>query len=78
MHDMCCILSAHCTVMYLTIHDTCSVVPQMYGGMRGIRGLVTETSLLDPEEVCLHDNIYTPTPYDISFAGHPFPWLQYP
>ena len=23
----------------------------MYGGMRGIRGLVTETSLLDPEEV---------------------------
>ena len=22
----------------------------MYGGMRGIRGLVTETSLLDPEE----------------------------
>ena len=23
---------------------------QMYGGMRGIRGLVTETSLLDPEE----------------------------
>ena len=24
---------------------------QMYGGMRGIRGLVTETSLLDPEEV---------------------------
>jgi citrate synthase len=24
--------------------------PQMYGGMRGIRGLVTETSLLDPEE----------------------------
>ena len=25
--------------------------PQMYGGMRGIRGLVTETSLLDPDEV---------------------------
>lgn len=24
---------------------------QMYGGMRGIRGLVTETSLLDPDEV---------------------------
>ena len=24
---------------------------QMYGGMRGIRALVTETSLLDPEEV---------------------------
>lgn len=22
----------------------------MYGGMRGIRGLVTETSVLDPEE----------------------------
>ncbi len=22
----------------------------MYGGMRGIKGLVTETSLLDPEE----------------------------
>jgi hypothetical protein len=25
-------------------------VDMMYGGMRGIRGLVTETSLLDPEE----------------------------
>jgi len=25
-------------------------VDQMYGGMRGIRGLVTETSVLDPEE----------------------------
>jgi citrate synthase len=25
---------------------------QAYGGMRGIKGLVTETSLLDPEEVC--------------------------
>ena len=24
---------------------------QMYGGMRGIKALVTETSLLDPEEV---------------------------
>ena len=23
---------------------------QMYGGMRGIKGLVTETSVLDPEE----------------------------
>lgn len=28
----------------------------MYGGMRGIKGLVTETSVLDPEEViCLLD-----------------------
>lgn len=26
------------------------IVEQMYGGMRGIRSLVTETSLLDPQE----------------------------
>ncbi len=25
-------------------------ISQMYGGMRGIKGLVTETSVLDPEE----------------------------
>lgn len=31
----------------LTIFSFC----QAYGGMRGIKGLVTETSLLDPEEV---------------------------
>lgn len=53
----------------------------MYGGMRGIRGLVTETSLLDPEEVGLHDNIYTPTPYGIvlqgiRFRGYSIPELQ--
>lgn len=24
---------------------------QLYGGMRGMKGLVTETSVLDPEEV---------------------------
>ena len=28
-----------------------SLTVQMYGGMRGIKALVTETSLLDPEEV---------------------------
>ena len=26
-------------------------VDMMYGGMRGMKGLVTETSVLDPEEV---------------------------
>ena len=30
---------------------TFSLTAQMYGGMRGIKALVTETSLLDPEEV---------------------------
>ena len=33
-------------VILCSIH----VCLQMYGGMRGIRGLVTETSQLDPEE----------------------------
>lgn len=27
-----------------------AIVQQMYGGMRGMKGLVTETSVLDPEE----------------------------
>ena len=27
-----------------------TTVNMMYGGMRGIRGLVTETSVLDPDE----------------------------
>ena len=31
-------------------HSVVLCVVKMYGGMRGIRGLVTETSLLDPEE----------------------------
>jgi citrate synthase len=38
-------------------------VDMMYGGMRGIRGLVTETSLLDPEE-------------GIRFRGYSIPELQ--
>lgn len=25
-----------------------------YGGMRGIKGMITETSVLDPQEVCAH------------------------
>ena len=34
-------------------------VDMLYGGMRGIKGLVYETSLLDPEEVIKHlFNIY--------------------
>lgn len=32
------------------VYNMFSVYCQMYGGMRGIRGLVTETSVLDPEE----------------------------
>ena len=28
----------------------CIIVHKMYGGMRGIKGLVTETSVLDPDE----------------------------
>lgn len=27
--------------------------PQVYGGMRGMKGLVYETSVLDPEEVSI-------------------------
>lgn len=38
-------------------------IDMMYGGMRGIRGLVTETSLLDPEE-------------GIRFRGYSIPELQ--
>ena len=30
--------------------DDVDIVFQMYGGMRGMKGLVTETSVLDPEE----------------------------
>ena len=36
---------------------------QMYGGMRGIKGLVTETSVLDPDE-------------GIRFRGHSIPDCQ--
>ena len=32
-----------------TVHNR-GVCGQMYGGMRGMKGLVTETSVLDPEE----------------------------
>ena len=34
---------------YIFLHSPILVL-QMYGGMRGIKGLVTETSVLDPEE----------------------------
>ena len=50
----------------------------MYGGMRGIRGLVTETSLLDPEEVRGHLLLGNQTLSLLLFAGNPFPWLQHP
>jgi len=33
------------------VNSMCLSGVQMYGGMRGIKGLVTETSVLDPEEV---------------------------
>lgn len=29
------------------------VLPQVYGGMRGMKGLVYETSVLDPDEVSI-------------------------
>lgn len=35
--------------MYLKIQSE-KKFQQMYGGMRGIKGLVTETSVLDPDE----------------------------
>lgn len=31
-----------------------SCVEQVYGGMRGMKGLVYETSVLDPDEVSTH------------------------
>lgn len=30
-----------------------SSLPQVYGGMRGMKGLVYETSVLDPDEVSI-------------------------
>lgn len=33
-------------------------VDMVYGGMRGIKGLIYETSLLDPEEVTFADYLY--------------------
>ena len=32
-------------------------VDMMYGGMRGMKGLVTETSVLDPEEVTVYQTV---------------------
>ena len=32
-------------------------VDMLYGGMRGIKGLIYETSLLDPEEVSIANNV---------------------
>lgn len=40
-----------------------SISPQVYGGMRGMKGLIYETSVLDPDEVGL-----PPTPAPL---GHP-------
>lgn len=33
------------------------VHPQVYGGMRGMKGLVYETSVLDPDEVSAPQNV---------------------
>ena len=68
--------------MCVCVCSYCKTV-QMYGGMRGIRGLVTETSLLDPEEVgnnsgtkhtcSLHLALFM---QGIRFRGYSIPELQ--
>ena len=44
------LLSSHIILPRFAIYAGLISFTQMYGGMRGIRGLVTETSLLDPDE----------------------------
>lgn len=48
-------------------------VDMLYGGMRGIKGLIYETSLLDPEEVCFA--IFRAL--QMIVLGHQIPWFVY-
>ena len=41
--------SSYSSMKRSSVSDSFSIF-QMYGGMRGMKGLVTETSVLDPEE----------------------------
>lgn len=38
--------------------ECCFSVQQVYGGMRGMKGLVYETSVLDPDEVSTHTHTH--------------------
>jgi hypothetical protein len=52
--DMVCILSLKNYVFFTGPYsEQCSYFPQVLGGMRGMTGMLWETSLLDPEEVFL-------------------------